>query len=64
MIGMLKLTDDAGAMTFTPQPDIASYEVALLLNLLARLLANRAPQLPDWRGYLEEHKLSRHFVPN
>lgn len=50
---------------FTPQLDITTFELALLLSLFAKLLAaDRArATIPDWRGYLEEHKLTRHFTP-
>lgn len=62
-IGMINLKDGAGSMDFAPQEDISSSEVALLLNLAVKLLMNRELGIPDWRSYLEQHGLARHFKP-
>lgn len=60
--GMIMLTDTEGSMVFKPLEDITPYELALLLNLLARLLTNPDVFRPaDWRGYIREHMLGRHF---
>jgi hypothetical protein len=61
LIEMTRLTDAAGTLQFEPQLDITAFELAMLLNLVAKLLTNRDLGVPDWRGYLEEHKLTRHF---
>lgn len=58
---MIKLTDAAGSVQLNPQPDVTAIEVMLVVNLLGRLLTNKESEVPDWRGYLDEHKLTRHF---
>lgn len=64
MLGMIKLKDDAGGeVEFAPQQDITPFELAMLLNLAVKLLANRELGIPDWRAYIDEHKLTRHFKP-
>jgi len=66
MIEPLLLTlPDESQQHFTPRADITPFELAMLLGLFAKLLAaDRArATIPDWRGYLEEHKLERHFSP-
>lgn len=61
-LGMVTLYDAGGARhEFDPQPDITAYELAMITNMAFKLTMNREVGIPDWRGYLEEHKLSRHF---
>ena len=62
-VGTITLTDRVGDVTYTPQKDITTYELAMITRLFFRLsLGNPHGATPDWRGYLEEHKLSRHFT--
>lgn len=61
-IGMVTVYDDGGVRwEFSPQPDITAWEIAMITNMAFKLTMNRAVGIPDWRGYLEEHKLTRHF---
>jgi hypothetical protein len=64
MIGPLILTAaDDTRQQFEPLYDITPHETALILSLLFKLSVNRDATIPDWRGYLVEHKLERHFKP-
>ena len=58
---ILHVFDDATTWRFTPQVDITAYEHALITNLLLRLVIAKS-SIPDWRPYVEEHKLERHFT--
>ena len=61
-VGTITLTDAKGPVTYEPKKDITAYELALIVRVLFRLsLGNPGGHTPDWRGYLEEHKLTRHF---
>lgn len=62
-VGTLTLEDPQGKTQYTPQEDITAYELALLVRLFFRLtLGGPAGATPDWRSFLDEHKLARHFT--
>lgn len=62
-IGTIILTDNKGlSARLTPQPDISAIEVVMLLNLVVQLVTNRDALIRDWKSYLYEHKLDRHFT--
>lgn len=58
-IGMVRLFDEQGTVEFQPMDDIRALELSMLLNLAVMLLQPYAHF--DWRGYLVEHNLLRHF---
>lgn len=64
-ITMLALTDHTTGdnWRFDPQADITAYELALITNMAFKMTMNRAAGIPEWKPYLEEHKLARHFKP-
>jgi hypothetical protein len=47
------------AVRFAPARDIKPYELALIMNLFVKMAVSGKEQ--DWRSYLAEHKLERHF---
>lgn len=64
VLGTMTLLDNKGSVTYEPQEDITAYESALIMRMLFRLtLGNSYGLTPDWRAFLEEHKLTRHFPP-
>lgn len=63
-VGTLTLEDAQGKSTYDPQPDIMAYEVALITRLFFRMtLGGPMGATPDWRAFLEEHRIMRHFQP-
>ena len=61
-VGTITLTDAKGDVTYEPQEDITAYECAMIMRLLFRLtLGNANGAIPDWRAFIEEHKIERHF---
>lgn len=58
-VGMVQLFDAEGSVEFDPMDDIRALELAMLLNLAVTLLRPYATF--DWRSYLVEHGLMRHF---
>ena len=59
----LRLVDGDGIrMEFRPADDITTLELAALLVLLFKLTLSKDVIPPDWKGYLAEHGLGRHFV--
>lgn len=63
-VGTLTLEDPAGKVTYTPQTSITPYELALLMRLFFRMtLGGPNGATPDWRKFLDDHILTRHFTP-
>lgn len=63
-VGPLTLEDPQGKVTFTLKPDITAHEVALILHLFIRMtLGGPGGATPDWRKFIDEHKITRHFTP-
>jgi len=63
-VGELTLEDPQGRAIYMPQEDITPYELALIVRLFFRLtLGGPLGMTPDWRKFLDEHKLDRHFQP-
>lgn len=61
-IGPLIIQDAEGAMRYEPQPDITAYEAARLQILIAVMCAPISFATREWRRYIAEHSLGRHFV--
>ncbi len=61
-VGDLTLEDPRGRVIYAPQQDITTYELALIVRLFFRMtLGGPNGQTPDWRAFIAEHKLERHF---
>lgn len=61
----LRLTDNDGeSAVLAPLEDLTVLEAHHINVLLLRCVMNRDMLIPDWRGYVNEHKLNRHFVDN
>ena len=47
---------------FMPQSDMTAIESALLCQLFVKMTLNRSGDALDWPGYVEDHRLWRHFT--
>jgi len=62
-VGTLTLEDPQGKVTYHPQEDITTYELAMLVRLFFRMtLGGPNGATPDWRSFLDEHKIAHHFT--
>lgn len=63
-VGTLALEDPAGKVTYAPDADVTAYELALIMRLFFRMtLGGPGGATPDWRAFIEEHRIARHFQP-
>lgn len=61
-ISPMTLEDAAGKVEYRPQADITALEAAQANAMMLRLMLWTGPGLPDWRGFVAEHGLGRHFA--
>lgn len=47
---------------FRPQSDMTALEASLICQLFVKMTLNRSGDALDWPGYVEDHRLWRHFT--